>query len=158
MSISIQQILTAIFSTSSFFFSRGNKYLKRTYNMFLSLKGVEVWFALPPQQIDGDDLVNIMDLWITTIYNSSYFFLPRNRESQWTSWTLHIMSHLTIKTSGAWTQNTGRKETVQPPAMPAFRCFWWASFSLATLQSLPQRFSLGTRPGIMMKEQSLCCI
>lgn len=30
---------------------------------------MEVWFALPPQMMDGDDLANIMDLWITAIYN-----------------------------------------------------------------------------------------
>lgn len=37
--------------------------------MLQTLRRMEVWFALPPQMMHGDDLANIMDLWITAIYN-----------------------------------------------------------------------------------------
>ena len=73
----IQQILTAVFSTSSRFLSRHNKYLKGIYIMLWTFEGMEVQFALLPKRMDGDDLANIVELWIIAIYHNSYSFAKK---------------------------------------------------------------------------------
>lgn len=137
-----------------FTLSKGGRRPKGTYSI-QSLKGKEVKFVLPPQRMHDDDLENIKDLWIMSIYNGSYFFaktqrVPRNQ--------FNSSKNVSPAKEGSdtLTENTEGREAMQHQPQQLFRCLGHYPFRTATLQNLfPQRFSSGTNPDTMVKGLTL---